>query len=70
MKPSKQGIERAIQLVHRAKEIAGENALIHATLARCYSHSFEFGISHDRETLQREPMNTHRKRSNWRRTSD
>jgi serine/threonine-protein kinase len=53
MKPSKQGIERAIQLVHRAQEIAGENALIHATLARCYSHSFEFGISHDRETLHR-----------------
>ncbi len=27
--------------------------MIHATLARCYSLSFEFGISHDRETLQR-----------------
>jgi len=53
LKPSKQGIERALQLVHRAQEIAGENALIHATLARCLSLSFEFGISHDRETLQR-----------------
>jgi tetratricopeptide (TPR) repeat protein len=52
MKLSKEGIERATQLVRRAKEIAGENALIHATLARCYSLSFEFGISHDRETLQ------------------
>jgi tetratricopeptide (TPR) repeat protein len=53
MKPSQQGIERAIQLVQRAQEIVGENALIHATLARCYSFSYEFGVSHDMETLHR-----------------
>ncbi len=53
MKPSDQGIERAIQLVHRAQEIVGEHPLIQATLARCYSFSYEFGISHDRETLER-----------------
>jgi serine/threonine-protein kinase len=48
-----EGIERAIHFVRRAQEIVGENALVHATLARCYSLSYEFGISHDRETLQR-----------------
>ncbi len=53
MKLSTKGIERAIHLVRRAQEIAGDNALVHATLARCYSLSYEFGISHDRETLQR-----------------
>ncbi len=53
MKLSKEGIERATNLVQRAQEIAGENALVHATLARCYSLSYEFGISHTRATLQR-----------------
>ena len=48
-----EGIERAIHFVRRAQEIVGENALVHATLARCYSLSYEFGISHDRETLER-----------------
>ncbi|MDH3456138.1 MAG: hypothetical protein OER90_04795, partial [Gemmatimonadota bacterium] len=53
MKLTPEGIERAIHFVRQAQEIAGENALVHATLARCYSLSYEFGISHDRETLQR-----------------
>jgi serine/threonine-protein kinase len=48
-----EGIERAIYLVQRAQEIVGENPLVYATLARCYSLSYEFGISHDRETLER-----------------
>jgi serine/threonine-protein kinase len=53
MKLTPEGIERAIHFVRRAQEIAGENALVHATLARCYSLSYEFGISHDRDTLER-----------------
>jgi serine/threonine-protein kinase len=53
IKLSTEGIERAMHYVHRAQEIAGENALVHATLARCYSLSYEFGISHDRQTLER-----------------
>jgi serine/threonine-protein kinase len=53
MKLTPESIQRAIHFVQRAQEIAGENALVHATLARCYSLSYEFGISHDRETLQR-----------------
>ncbi len=53
MKLSPEGIERAIHFVNRAHEIAGENALVHATLARCYSLAYEFGISHDQETLER-----------------
>jgi serine/threonine-protein kinase len=53
MKLTPEGIERAIDFVRRAQEIAGENALVHATLARCYSLSYEFGISHDRDTLHR-----------------
>ncbi len=48
-----EGIERAIHFVQRAQEVVGENPLVHATLARCYSLSYEFGISHDRETLER-----------------
>ena len=50
--PSKTGMERALQFMKRAQEIAGDNALIHATYAQFYSLSFEFGISHDTETLQ------------------
>jgi TolB-like protein len=53
LKLSAEGIERATMFVQQAKEIAGDNPLIYATLARCYSLSYEFGLSHTEETLQR-----------------
>lgn len=52
MMPSKASIGRALQFIQRAQEIAGDNALIHATFAQLYTLSYEFGISHESETLQ------------------
>ena len=50
---SREGIERGIRLIHQAQEITGENALLHAALGYIGALSYDFGISHDRETLQR-----------------
>ena len=50
---SKESFERASRLVKQAQEITGENALLHAALAYIHTRSYEFGISHDRETLLR-----------------
>ncbi len=50
---TKDGFERGIRLIHQAQEITGENALLHAALGYIGALSYDFGISHDRETLQR-----------------
>ena len=52
-KSTKEGFERGIELVNRAQEITGDNALLHAALGYIHAQSYNLGIPHDRETLQR-----------------
>jgi serine/threonine protein kinase len=46
------GFDRAFRLVNRALEIVGENALLRAGLGFFYSLAYDFGISHEPETLE------------------
>ena len=48
-----EGLERGIRLLKQAQEFAGENALLHAALGYVHALSYDFGIAHDEETLQR-----------------
>ncbi len=48
---SKEAFDRAFKLVNCAAEIVGENALLHAGLGWFHALSYDFGISHDQETL-------------------
>jgi len=48
---TKDGFDRAYQLVNHALDIVGENALLYAGLGWFHALSYDFGISHDQETL-------------------
>jgi TolB-like protein len=48
---TKDGFDRAYKLVNHALDIVGENALLYAGLGWFHALSYDFGISHDRETL-------------------
>ncbi|TRZ85380.1 hypothetical protein D4R89_12365 [bacterium] len=48
---TKDGFDRAYQLVNQALDIVGENALLYAGLGWFHALSYDFGISHDQETL-------------------
>jgi len=50
---TKDAFDRAYNFVHRALEIVGENALLYAGLGFFHAIAYDFGISHDMETLQR-----------------
>jgi serine/threonine protein kinase len=47
------GFDRAFQHLHRALEIVGDNALLHAGLGYFHSLAYDTGIRHDPETLAR-----------------
>ena len=47
------GFDRAFQHLHRALEIVGDNALLHAGLGYYHSLAYDTGIRHDPETLAR-----------------
>jgi non-specific serine/threonine protein kinase len=49
---TKDAFDRAYQLVHGALEIVGENALLYSGLGFFHALAYDFGISHDPETLQ------------------
>ena len=49
---SKEGLERATQLVLQAQQIVGENAVLHATLGFIHAWAYNLGISHGREVLE------------------
>jgi TolB-like protein len=48
---TKDGFDRAYELVNHALNLAGDNALLYAGLGWFHALSYDFGISHDRETL-------------------
>jgi serine/threonine protein kinase/tetratricopeptide (TPR) repeat protein len=48
---SKEGFDRAFKLVNYALGIVGENALLQAGLGWFYALSYDFGISHEQQTL-------------------
>jgi len=48
---TKDGFDRAYQLVNHALDIVGENALLYAGLGWFHALAYDFGISHDQETL-------------------
>jgi len=50
---TKQGFDRAYELVNHALEIIGDNALLYAGLGWFHALSYDFGISHDLATLSR-----------------
>lgn len=45
------GFDRAFQHLHRALEIVGDNAILHAGLGYYHSLAYDTGIRHDPETL-------------------
>jgi len=49
---TKEGFDRAYELVNHALEIVGDNALLYAGLGFFHALAYDFGISHDPETLQ------------------
>jgi TolB-like protein len=49
---TKEGVEKALKLLHEAAAAGGENALVHAGLAFVHYVAFDFMISHDDETLR------------------
>ena len=51
-KCSAESFERAKQLVLQAQRIAGDTALLDATLGYIYAQAYNLGIRHDREALQ------------------
>jgi len=50
---TKESLDRAYQLLNNALNIIGENALLYAGLGWSCAMSYDFGISHDQETLLR-----------------
>jgi hypothetical protein len=54
---TKEGIERGLHLTNEALAIVGDNALIYAALGQIYYASYDFGISHDEETLLKAETN-------------
>jgi TolB-like protein/class 3 adenylate cyclase len=48
---SEQGIERGIMLAKKAIEIEGENAYLYSSLGLLYWAVYDFGIHHNKETL-------------------
>ena len=48
---TKDGIDRAIHLANEALAIVGDSALLHAALGYFHWGAYDFGISHDDETL-------------------
>jgi len=50
---TKDAFDRAYELINHALEIIGENALLYAGLGWLHALSYDFGISHDQETLLR-----------------
>jgi len=54
---TKEAIERGLQLTNEALAIVGPNALIFAALGQIYYASYDFGISHDEDTLLKAEKN-------------
>jgi serine/threonine protein kinase len=54
---SKQGIDKAIELINGALSTIGDNALLYATLSYANWAAYDFGIYHDDETLVRAEQN-------------
>ncbi len=52
-KYTKEGVERALSLVEQALAVVGDDALLYAALATFLYQSYDVGIRHDEETLQR-----------------
>lgn len=50
---TREGIERALQLTNQALAIVGDNALLYAALGYFGWVAYDFGISHDADTLVR-----------------
>ncbi len=48
---SAEGVERGIQLAQRGLEIAGDIALLHASLGYLYWQAYDIGVRHSEETL-------------------
>ena len=54
---TQEAIERGLQLTNEALAIVGPNALIYAALGQIYYASYDFGISHDEDTLLKAEKN-------------
>ena len=56
---TKQGVDRAVELINGSLESLGDSALLHATLGYAYWAAYDFGIYHDDETLDRAEGTAH-----------
>jgi non-specific serine/threonine protein kinase len=54
---TKEGIDRGLHLTNEALVIVGDNAMLYAVLGQLYYASYDFGISHDDETLLKAEKN-------------